>query len=164
MPIPEKPEDLTNLFRKLGAPHPDKWASSQLNEGIPQLHRYLWLRQAWKSVVCGYQWIEKEIERARAKPNAPYSGIGQALGRCIEKGIDRADLNEIVRGKQVQLLFALCYLLEDPNFAEPELREVGWGLFQTDENGNPQQRITGLHESVLATDPTLREARPNSRT
>ena len=163
MPAPEGQEDLTDLFRRLGAPHPEKWASSQVKEGIPQLHRFLWLREAWKSVVSGDEWMEKEIEKAHAKPGAPYSGIGLALDRCLGKGIDREDLNEIVRGKQVQLLFALCYLLDDPNFAEKELSQLGWGLFQTDEDGKPQQRISGLHESVLATDPTGREARPKRR-
>lgn len=160
MPVPGKQEDLTELFRNLGAPNPDKWASSQVKEGIPQLHRYLWLRQAWKSVVSGNEWMAKEIDRAHAKPDAAYSGIGLALERCLDKGVEREDLNEIVRGKQVQLLFALCYLLDDPNLSEEELNEIDWGLFQVDESGNPHGRITGLHESVLATDPTGREARP----
>ena len=162
MKLPETHEELTELFRKLGATHPDKWASSQLKEGVPQLHRYLWLREAWKRIVPddNNEWIEGEIKRAQAKPNNPYSGVGLALERCLNKGIEKGDLNEIVRGKQAQLLFALCYLLEDPNFPEKELKDFGWGLFQTDESGNPGSAILGLHESVLETDPTGREMRP----
>jgi len=162
--IPNTLEKLTELFRKLGARSPESWASSQLKEGIPQLHRYLWLRQAWKAIVADdNEWMDNEMKRARTRPNAPYSGVGLALERCRAKGIDREDLNEIVRGKQAQLLFAICYLLDDPNLPEKELRKLGWGLFATDESGNAKERIAGLNESVLATDPTGREARPKKR-
>lgn len=51
-------------------------------------------------------------------------------------------------------------LLEDPRLEEPELGELGWGLFQTDAEGNAVAPIGGLHESVLETDPTGREMRP----
>jgi hypothetical protein len=162
MKLPTALEELTELFRKLGAPHADKWASSQLKEGIPQLQRYLWLREAWKCIAPDddYAWMEGEIKRAQAKSNAPYSGVGLALARCLSKGAEKEDLKEIVRGKQAQLLFALCYLLDDPNFPEEEIKELTWGLFQTDEHGHPVTRIRALHESVLATDPTGREMRP----
>jgi hypothetical protein len=163
--IPDTLQELTELFRQLGAPNPEGWARSQLKEGIPQLQRYLWLRQAWKRIVPddSYDWMDAEIQSARAKPNAPYAGVGLALERCLNQGIEKEDLNEIVRGKQAQLLFGICYLLEDPRFVERELRTLCWGLFQTDENGNATQPISGLHESVLETDPTGREMRPKAR-
>ncbi len=165
MELPETLEELTELFRRLGAPHPDKWASSQLKKGIPQLHRYIWLREAWKRMVPddNHEWMEAEIKRAQARPNAPYSGIGIALERCLNQGVEKEDLKEIIRGKQAQLLFALCYLLENPNILEEELRGMCWGLFQTDEDGNPTNHIPGLHESVLETDPTGREMLPKKR-
>ena len=162
MEIPNTLEELTDLFRRLGAPRPEHWARSQVKEGIPQVHRYLWLREAWKSIVPdeSYEWMDAEIETAHAKPNSPYSGIGLAIERCQTKGIEKEDLKEIVRGKQAQLLFALCYLLDDPNFSESELKGVSRSLFQTDENGKPVAPISGLHQSVLGTDPTGREMRP----
>ena len=165
MKPPDALEELTKLFRGLGAPHPDKWASSQLKEGIPQLHRYIWLREAWKRIVpdANHEWMEAEIKRAQARPNSPYSGVGLALERCLSQGTEKEDVQEIVRGKQAQLLFALCYLLENPNLSE-DLKGLSWGLFQTDENGNPTSPIFGLHESVLETDPSGREMRPKKRT
>jgi hypothetical protein len=39
-------KELTVPSRRLGAPDPEGWARSQLTEGITQLHRYLFLRQA----------------------------------------------------------------------------------------------------------------------
>ncbi len=38
--------ELTELFARLGARDPEKWARSQIKEGIPQLARFLFLRQA----------------------------------------------------------------------------------------------------------------------
>ena len=44
-------EQLTELFRKLGADDPEGWAGSQVREGFPQLARFLFLRQAWRKIV-----------------------------------------------------------------------------------------------------------------
>jgi len=163
MPIPSDEEELTKLFERLGARDPESWASSQISEGIEQLHRFLFLRQAWAMILPerDADWIPAEIERANGSPRAPYSGIGIALSRCIEKGVDPQDLTDIVRGMQTQLLFSLCYLLEDPGFEEGELEDIGWCLVATDKNLQPTDfQIGGLHESVLKTDPTGREMRP----
>jgi len=156
-------ESLTDLFRKLGAPEPGLWARSQLNEGINQLHRYLFLREAWKRIVADSDdsWIDAEIENSERRPGVPYSGIGNALKALLDSGADRRLISEVVRGKQAELLFSLCYLLEDPGLDEPEVSHVGWILVETDGKGDPTERpITGLHESVLETDPTGREMRP----
>ena len=68
---------------------------------------------------------------------------------------------------QYGVLFSICYLMDDSEAAiadlenpSPELSEVGWGLFETDEEERPLRRIGGLHESALGTDPTGREMRP----
>jgi hypothetical protein len=51
MSYPNSQTELAEVFRSLGASDPDQWAYSEVHEGIPQLHRYLFLRQAWKQVV-----------------------------------------------------------------------------------------------------------------
>ena len=43
-------KELTEIFRKLGAEDPEDWARSQIREGIPQLARFLFLREAWRSI------------------------------------------------------------------------------------------------------------------
>lgn len=58
---------------------------------------------------------------------------------------------------QWQLLFSLCYLLDEPGDLEPEVRHIAWRLFQVAEDDQPIDIIGGLHESVLDTDPTGRE-------
>jgi hypothetical protein len=163
MNIPSDLDELTALFEKFGAREPASWARSQLDEGIPQLQRFLFLRQAWRKIARegDTDWMRGEIQRAQQNPGGPYAGVGHALRRCLEKGVSAQDLNDIVRGMQAELLFLLCYLLDDPMFTEKELVGFGWGLFQIDSDGNPiAPRIGALHESVLETDPTGREMRP----
>jgi hypothetical protein len=161
--IPRDLRTLTRLFEKLGAKDAKLWASSQIKEGIPQLQRYLFLRQAWRNVLeeTDVTWIEREIREAERSPDGPYAGLGAALRRCVALGVQAQDLTDIARAIQAQMLFRFCYLLDDPAFTEPELSELSWGLFAEDADGKPAgPRIGSLHESVLETDPTGREMRP----
>jgi hypothetical protein len=164
MNIPDSHPALSALFEKLGASDPAAWAASQVEEGIPQLHRFLFLREAWRMILSedDPKWMESHIRESEKRPDAPYAGVGAALKRALSAGVSAADLTEIARGMQAQLLFGLCYMLEDNGLSEPELEGVGWGLFQTDEEGQPLAPINGLHESVLETDPTGREMRPKN--
>jgi len=162
MTIPDDIHELTALFKTLGAPDPEAWASSQVNEGIPQLARFLFLRQAWRHVVSedDSSWIDRLIDSAGNDPEQPYAGSGHALRRLRAKGATNEEITDLVRGMQAELLFSFCYLLEDPAIDEAEASEVMWTLVQTDVDGNVISPISGLHESVLETDPTGREMRP----
>lgn len=162
MDIPSNVAELTELFEKFGAREPESWATSQIKEKIPQLQRYLFLRQAWKCVLAedNVKWIDRQIQESENRPNGPFAGVGAALKRAVLAGVSRQDLTDIARGSQAEMLFQLCYLLDDPGFSERELDSFGWGLFEVDENDNPiPPRIGSLHESVLETDPTGREMR-----
>src|ERR1700683_2577550 len=66
-------DDLVDLFGRLGAPSPEDWARSQVTEGIPQLARFLFLKQAWSNVVSegDTAWIQNEIRSAKLRPNDP---------------------------------------------------------------------------------------------
>ncbi len=163
MTLPRSETQLRELFALLGAKDPEVWAQSQAHEGINQLHRFLFLRQAWRNVISegDHAWMDAAMGRADAYPDEPYAGVGGALKRLLKAGAAREDLSDLVRGMQAQLLFNVCYLLEDPSLEEPELADVGWALVETDANFEPTRTtIGGLHESVLETDPTGREMRP----
>lgn len=162
MTIPDDIKELAALLAKLGAPDPESWAHSQVNGGVPQLARYLFLRQAWRSIVSeddSYR-IDRAIQHAESGPEQPYAGAGHALRSLRAKGATDRELTDLVRAMQAELLFSFCYLLEDPAIEEVEASEVTWTLVQTDSEGNVLGAIGGLHESVLETDPPGREMRP----
>lgn len=159
-------QELTALFRKLGADDPEGWARSQIREDIPQLARFLFLAQAWKMVVSedDREWIS---EQRRVDPNGPGGDIGPAIARILAAGGAESDLTKIVRVMQWKLLFGLCYLLDDPEHmrddfgpVKKEVEDILWCLFQVDENGRPVAEIGALHEFVLETEPTGREMMP----
>jgi hypothetical protein len=153
---------LTKLLEVAGAPDPASWAQSEVDEDIPQLARFLFLRQAWRRIIVDGDttWIELEISGAERSPLAPGAGLGHSLKRLMSSGANKQDLTEVARAAQWQLLFGLCYQLSDPSIDEPELEQVVWQLFEVSEDGVPGRPIGGLHESVLETDPTGREMRP----
>ena len=155
---------LTEVFSRLGAREPEQWARSQLEEGIPQLARFLFLREAWRHVVAedDASWIAGAIAQARERPDEPFAGVGAALARLRLAGAGDADITDLVRGMQALTLFGLCSLLDgalEPEDHE-EISEVEWTLVQVTPDGEVLGPIAALHESVLETDPTGREMRP----
>jgi hypothetical protein len=56
-------------FRALGADEPESWARSQVEEGIPQYARFVFLRQAWTNVIPDgdTSWIGPLITRERIR-------------------------------------------------------------------------------------------------
>jgi hypothetical protein len=152
-------QELAALFRKLGARDPAAWARSQVNENIPQLARFLFLRQAWKLIVNwdGSNWI---TEMGQLNSNKPGGDIGPAIKRLLAAGGQEDDLTKVVRVMQWRLLSGLCQLLDDPGNIEREAGDIAWRLFQVDVGDHPIAVMGGLAESVLETDPTGREMRP----
>jgi hypothetical protein len=145
-------DSLIELFDRLGAKNPEAWASSQLREGIPQLARFLFLRQAWSLVLSpsDQSWREElKLHNISAEDDVVVS----AVERVLASGARQEDVAAIVREMQARLLFSFCYLLSDPGELEPEVEDVAWRLFTISANGEPLQAITGLHESVLNTQP-----------
>lgn len=140
-------DELTALFTNLGAAHPRQWADSQIDEGIPQLHRFVFLRQAWQAVLDpgNRHWLGN-LERGGGT-------VAEAIVRLQAAGASHADLATLVRSMQQDLLFSLCQQLDASGGIEPDVEGVSWGLFTTDENGSPLEPLTMLHESVMETDP-----------
>lgn len=108
------------------------------------------LRQSWQHVVAEdtIGWVDYHIEQAEQDPRGSFAGMGAALKRLVAACVAREALSLIARGVQVELLSQLCYMLDDNGLSDPELKGVGWGLFQTDEEGSPQAPIYSLNESV----------------
>ena len=84
--------ELSALFRILGAQNPEAWAHSQLEENIPQLARFLFLRQAWKLVIDKNdpRWIP---DMRRIESKKPGGDIGPAISRLLAGGGKENDLS-----------------------------------------------------------------------
>lgn len=169
MPNEKQIQEWTKHFRALGADDPEGWARSQVEEGIPQYARFVFLRTAWQSVISDgdTSWIDAQIQEAEQRPRDPGAGIGPALKRMLAAGASRDDIAEVVRVMQWSVLAGLAYQLADPGVAQyprADMPQVSWELFEVDEDGQPLHPIGGLHESVLDTDPTGREMRPRGVT
>ena len=159
-------QQLAELFRQLGAQDPEGWARSQIREGIPQLLRYLFLRQAWRQVIApdGRDWMTEMREDDPDQPDE----FGEAVDAVLAAGASAQDLTTVVRIMQWIFLYGFCVLLDgDLAFQTgaglaPLEDIVGfrWRFFAVDEKNMPIDPIEALHESVLETDPTGREMRP----
>lgn len=161
--MPDSLKTLTETFRRLGAPEPEQWAKSQLEERIPQLERFLFLKHAWEGVVAdgSEEWIQQAIHAAESDPNGPYSGLGLALSRMLALGASSTDLTEMARALQAMTLFHVCAVIDGAaDLSASEEQDVSWALVGVDSEGNMTSCIDALHESVLETDPTGREIRP----
>ena len=169
MPDEQQIQRWTEHFRALGAFDPQGWARSQVEEGIPQYARFVFLQAAWQSVVSDgdTSWIDTRIQEAERRPRDPAAGVGPALKRLLAAGASREDIGEVVRVMQWSILAGLANQLDDPGIVEypsQGMPQVNWTLFEVDEEGQPLHPIGGLHESVLDTDPTGREMRPKGVT
>jgi len=89
--MPLSLDELTDLFGRLGAENPEEWAGSQFREGIGQLHRFLFLRQAWKHVVSEDDdaWIERQVDcsaSGRPIPMQAWDGRSKGFWRRARTG------------------------------------------------------------------------------
>ncbi|MBW8734042.1 MAG: hypothetical protein JF571_07020 [Asticcacaulis sp.] len=103
-------------------------------------------------------WLARELA---APPEAAGGAIAPALRRLLDLGCDPSDLTTVIRTMQWQLLFRLCYLLDDPELEgeDKPVDDLAWGLFEVDADGRPGRAVNGLHESVLDADPEEKETR-----
>lgn len=161
---PDKLRRLTEVFRRLGAVDPKSWARSELEEGIPQLAHFVFLRQAWAGIVDerDVSWIEESIEDGKDAPNTFWGRLGAALELMKERGVPAEAIVTVVQTMQYQLLGELCQLLDDGGSSSPinagdDWPRVSWGLFQLDEEDKPLAAIGGLHEYADCDDPSGRE-------
>jgi hypothetical protein len=148
--------------RQMGFPSPDAIVRSEVEEDIPQLARHTFLKGAWAGIVPDddLSWIGEQEGSSKPGSKQPYAGVADAIRKLKAQGTDMRALAEIVRGMQAQLLFHIAYQLSDPDSVAGNDGSIGWALVEASEDGEFGREISGLHESVLGTDPTGRDMRP----
>src|SRR3972149_4949070 len=102
MPHDDEIKQLTEWFSAFGARDPESWARSQVKEGFNQWARFVFLHQAWRSVIADGDttWIDSLIQEADQRPEDPGAGAGLALKRMLASGVAPLDIADLVRVMQ----------------------------------------------------------------
>jgi hypothetical protein len=129
----------------------------------PALVRFLFLTGVWRCAIGDEpRWLSSWTDSA-----AP---IPAAIQRMLDHGIDPADLTDVVRHMQVEALFSVCCLLDNPASGIEDLQakipeNVEWRLAEFDGEKERVGRVShAVHESFHKLDPTGRGGEPRSRT
>lgn len=151
----EQLQKLSQVFRDLGATNPESFASSQLQEGIPQLAHFVFLKQAWENIIDLENidlWFDHIAQLAEEYPRGLPRQIAEALTPIISKGVSREEIAKLIQLVQYDTLDKLCFMLDDGGFASPlnvrdeEWQPVRWSRIQVDDDGNFVAPISALHE------------------
>jgi hypothetical protein len=152
---------LIEIFKEAGAIDPESWASSEIEEGIPQLARFSFLK-ALTSVFLketDLDWVNNQIEYNYSRLDNPCAQIVPALREMLDKNVSRESIIDLVRVIQFETLMHVCSTIDSGENAGTPISN--WGIFQKDEeDDNPTVEISGLHESLLEFDPSGNEMRP----
>lgn len=174
---------LAETFRALGAGDPEGWAASEVEEDIPQLARFLFLRRLWRSA---WQWklppedwfaeVEPEpsgggdVEEDDDTPtlvagaydggtqdgdgDPPFLAAQQAVKRILAAGANPDDLREVARAIFLHTAFDAVQTVDEGH--DPQAGEGMPGWLLTEVGGDlvlTGRVIPDLHEDLLTTEP-----------
>jgi hypothetical protein len=169
-------EALAERFRALGAGDPEAWALSEVEDNIPQLARFLFLRRVWRSAeewaLPPADWFaDREPEPADDEEDADddaepsdsaeeedaepaFLAAQQAVRRILAAGADPEDLREVAKSIFFFTAFDAVQSLDEGH--DPRAGEGMPGWFLAEIGGDLM--ITGraldhLHEDLLTTEP-----------
>lgn len=178
-----KPEDraraeqLAETFRALGAEEPEAWALSEVEDGIPQLARFILLRRLWRGAEEWKQaptdwFVDRDPEPAEDEEDEDEASVSeavavddedaepaffavqQAVRRILAAGADPEDLKEVARAVFLHAVFDAVQTVDegyDPQAGDGMpgwlLTEVGGDLVLTG------RTLDKLHEDLFTTEP-----------
>jgi hypothetical protein len=151
---------LTEIFRAAGAPDPESWARSELQEGIPQLIYFSFCKSLWQIVKDEKDtaWIDREIASSDKYPNDPCAQIGPALAEMKAKGVSEKAITDFARVLQYEALYHACSVLDHSR--QEDVPSHAWGLYAENKKRQLKRRLGCTHEILLSLDPSGREMRP----
>lgn len=137
---------LTRRMTELGASDPAIWARSEIQEDIPQQARYLVLRTIWAKALT--RW--RDTGHLLRTPH---------MALLLDQGADLDTLAAAVRLVVMEAVGDVIMVIDESCDCDAPDDAPGWTLAEIDSQGNFTGReIGGLHESLLALDPTRAEA------
>lgn len=162
-------ETLAETFRGLGAEEPEAWALSEVEDGIPQLARFLLLRSVWRGAeqwkASPAEWfgepeaLDEDTDEAddagHAEDAEPaFLAAQQAVQRVLAAGVNPEDLKEIARAVFLHTAFDAVHAVDEGHDPEAGDGLPGWLLIELDAEFTTTGRaLVGLHEDLLTTEP-----------
>jgi hypothetical protein len=155
-------EALADRFRELDADDPEAWALPEVEDDVPQLARFIFLRRLWLNGVLWYRepagWFAPDPDPPPlAERENPFQAAHEAMGRILAAGADPHDLRRVARAIFVDTLFDVVHAIDegaDPS-AGPGM--PGWLLAEVD--GDTEEStgrvLDQLSNDVLLLDPAL---------
>jgi hypothetical protein len=144
---------LTNVFESLGADDASGWASSEIEENIPQLARFLVLRLLWRYAIDAWA-TTGELDSV------------PAARRLLAAGADRADVVRLARHAAYAAVHSTLYRIDEGYDPETTIGGLpGWQpmeAIEIDHSGDVEltgRVVNGLHEDILMMDPSGHEGR-----
>lgn len=137
----ERARWLLGALAQLGCDDPVGWARSEIEEDIPQLARYRFLRTLWPQLIDSWCTRITNLPAAR---------------RAFEAGASHDDLTRLSRAVAYETVFGMLYHLADDDQSADEL--PSWALTEISPAGNATGRLLdGLYEDLLTLDPSGHE-------
>ena len=158
----EKAETMHAILTELGDEIAESTVHSEIEEGIPQLTRFILLRHLWREVIDHWRedpeyWLGEQIKEA---PDGHFGDAGAAIQHLMELGATPGELANIARFVAATTVFSMLYQIDvdDESLSD---NAPGWSLVETDGEGRlTRRRLQGLYESLLTADPSGREGKP----
>ncbi|HEX6368703.1 MAG TPA: hypothetical protein VF006_07220 [Longimicrobium sp.] len=176
----KRAESLAERFSELGAGDPEAWAVSEVEEDIPQLARFIFLRRLWRGA---WQWkqppedwfaevepdelpVDEEDDDEPTLVSASHDDVGdddaeppfwaaqQAVQRILAAGVDPEDLKEVARAIFLHTAFDAVQTVDEGH--DPQVGEGMPGWLLTEVGGDlvlTGRVIPDLHEDLLTTEP-----------
>jgi len=104
-----------------------------------------YIEHLWMEVINSFgrdQALDNIIANCKRFPTSAFGDMGAAIERLLAAGASRRDLRLIFRAIAYETVFATLYSMSDP--------------------GLPESDNIGLHEDLLASDPSGMEGAPGS--
>ncbi len=130
------------MFTALGAPKPERWARSHVEDGVDQIGRFVFLRALWGRVVKDGRFLDKLRKGA--------TELTPVVERLLLAGVAEDDIVSLVRALQVRVLVDVAQILDDPSDNDEGVR---WGVWRMDKRGLPLWQLSDLRLDILDVDP-----------
>jgi len=147
-------DSLVKQLAALNCQDPRSWAKPEVDEGMPQLSRFNFLRELWQTLTPRHEplFLKGCGLCVEGTSVGPPIGADGPFERLQKSNADMDDVIEIARHAQISALLSVTMLLDNASMSGPSVEDSSWGLFEFDEEDNPGRRVDGLHESFLDPD------------